>query len=112
MRKHFVWYNGDWVEYVPKRGQARGPILLRDTAGYRNVIDGKWVDGRTEHREFLKRNHVHEVGNEPVREQSYAPTYAEMKELRDDIGKAYNMISEGFKPDAPMTESEFKAIGE
>lgn len=113
MSRHYVWYKGDWVEYVPVRGQKRaGPIIIRDTGAYRNIIDGKMIDGRTEHREFLKRNGVHEVGNDPVRERPQAPSYAETKQLREDIGKAYNMVAEGYKPEPTMTESEFKAIGE
>jgi len=111
-RKHFYWDGSDWVEYVPKRGQKRGPILLSDTSGYRNVIDGAWVDGRAAHREFLKRNHVHEVGNAPIQAAKPQASYAETKELREDIGKAYNMLAEGYTPEPVMTQSEFEAIGE
>jgi hypothetical protein len=112
MRKHFVWHKGDWVEYVPVKGQKRGPILLRDTRGYHNVIDGKWIDGRAEHREFLRRNNVHEVGTEPISTKPAEPSYAEKKDLREDIGKAYNMISEGYQPEPAMSESAFRAIGD
>ncbi len=41
-----------------------------DIAPYRAVagdMAGKWVTSRREHREYLKRNRLVEVGNEPVR---------------------------------------------
>lgn len=39
-------------------------MVMGDIAPYRNVIDGKTISGRAQHREFLKRHDMVEVGNE------------------------------------------------
>lgn len=50
-------------EYV--RAQYRdGVQIMSDLAPYRNVIDGKVIAGRRQHREFLRTHGVVEVGNE------------------------------------------------
>lgn len=40
------------------------PMVVRDIEPYRNMIDGKMIGSRAEHREFLRRHNVVEVGNE------------------------------------------------
>jgi hypothetical protein len=54
----------DMVEKLEKRSALSAPMVMGDIKEYRNVIDGKPITSRSEHREFLKRNGVEEVGNE------------------------------------------------
>ena len=40
------------------------PMVVRDIEPYQNMIDGKMISSRAEHREFIRRNNVIEIGNE------------------------------------------------
>lgn len=58
-------------ELVPaehfQRPPRKGPFILGDIKPYRAVTGdraGKWITSRSEHREFLRRNNLEEVGNE------------------------------------------------
>lgn len=44
----------------------RAPYVLGELKPYRNVIDGKMISSRREHREFLKRNNVRECPDAPA----------------------------------------------
>ena len=35
---------------------------MRDLEPYQNIVDRKWITGRRQHREFLKRNNLVELG--------------------------------------------------
>jgi hypothetical protein len=57
------------IDFVPKseysRAQYRsGMHIISDIAPYKNMIDGKVVAGRRQHRDFLRAHGVVEVGNE------------------------------------------------
>lgn len=112
-RQHWRWdrRKQDWVDITEERAKRKAQtILVRDIAPYHNVIDWRLVDGRAEHRAFLKKHDVREVGNETIKPQNQEMSYAERKQLREDVGKAYNMVNNGYKPDRPMTETEFRNI--
>lgn len=65
MKKVWIQVNGKLIpkeQYVRER--AEGPMIMGDIEPYRNVVDGKMITSRSQHREFLKRNGLQEVGNE------------------------------------------------
>jgi len=51
---------------MPPRSNGRLQIIP-DLQPYKNVIDGKVIAGRRQHREFLQAHGVVEVGNEKPR---------------------------------------------
>ena len=54
-------------DYKPQeRSSLPRPTVIRDIQPYQNMIDGRMISSRSEHREFLKRNNVFEVGNESM----------------------------------------------
>ena len=60
MRKTFVMEKGELVEkktIMQKRVQ-----LMSDLEPYQNMVDRNWITGRRQHREFLKRNNLVELG--------------------------------------------------
>lgn len=68
MRKRWVQIDG---ELVPAenltRPARRGPFILGDIKPYQAVtgdMEGQWITSRSEHRAFLRRNGLEEVGNE------------------------------------------------
>lgn len=44
------------------------PMIAADIQPYRSMATGEMIQGRAEHREHLRKNHLIEVGNEPIRE--------------------------------------------
>jgi hypothetical protein len=40
------------------------PMVIRDLEPYKNMVDGRMITSRSEHRELLKRHNLFEVGNE------------------------------------------------
>ena len=69
-RQKYIW---DKVakDFVPadqfvRTGVDAGYNIMSDIEPYQNIIDGKPVGGRRQHREFLKRHGVEEVGNEKI----------------------------------------------
>lgn len=65
MRKRFVQINGELVEvalsYVP---EPRTPLVMKDIAPYKSMIDGREITSRSRHREHLRSHGCIEVGNE------------------------------------------------
>jgi hypothetical protein len=60
MKRTYVMREGKLVEKTSateKRLQ-----LMRDLEPYQNIVDRKWITGRRQHREFLKRNNLVELG--------------------------------------------------
>lgn len=60
----YVWDRdaGALVELVEApRGASVGPMIMRDTPGVKSPIDGKFVEGRADRREHMKRHGVREV---------------------------------------------------
>lgn len=76
------------------------PYAMPDIAPYRAVagdMKGKFISGRREHREFLKRNRLVEVGDEPVRPtKEFRKNVYRRGELARDIKEA---IAEHCVPD-------------
>lgn len=69
MRKSWVQIDG---KLVPKdeatfRSERKGPMVFGDIQPYQAVtgdMEGKWITSRSQHRSFLARNKLVEVGNE------------------------------------------------
>jgi hypothetical protein len=64
--------------------------IIPDIAPYRNIIDGKVVAGRRQHREFLKTHRVVEVGNEkpvPRPDNSHRVDMGIVTELKKAMGR-------------------------
>lgn len=75
--------------------QAVGLQIIKDIDPYKAVAvdiatdSAPAIGSRREHREFLKRNGYHEVGNEKIgrKTQTYTP-------VRDDLRRAVNEVKD------------------
>ena len=58
-------YLRDDYDHGEKRSETiSSPMIMRDLAPYQNMVDGRMITSRSEHRELLKRHNLIEVGNE------------------------------------------------
>lgn len=58
-------YLRDDYDHGEKRSETVScPMVMRDLAPYKNMVDGQMITSRSEHRELLKRHNLIEVGNE------------------------------------------------
>lgn len=73
MRKRYVQIKTpDGPKLVPRdeataRAERKGPYVFGDITPYQAVtgdMEGRWITSRSEHRAFLQRNQLVEVGNE------------------------------------------------
>lgn len=54
-----------WREDVGvQESELPRPMVVRDIEPYQNMVDGRMITSRAEHRELLKRHNLVEVGNE------------------------------------------------
>ena len=54
-----------WREDIEApRSDLPTPRIMRDIEPYQNMIDGRMITSRSEHRELLARNNCVEIGNE------------------------------------------------
>lgn len=57
------------------------PLVLRDKGAYHSPLDGTTVEGRTAHREHMKRHGVIEAGDMPMPvAREYVPDRAAIRE--------------------------------
>lgn len=64
---------------------VNAPFVMEDIKPYKNMVDGKMITSRSQHREFLKANRLVEVGNEiKAHTQKQAPR-VDREQLRRDI---------------------------
>jgi hypothetical protein len=72
-------YEGEELVYLrddyqaPKESDLGRPMVIRDIDPYQNMIDGRMISSRSEHRELLKRHNCVEVGNEKMETKIVAP---------------------------------------
>ena len=64
---------------APERSDLPTPMILRDIEPYQNMIDGKMISSRSEHRELLNRHNCIEIGNEKM-ETRVAPAQSSRRE--------------------------------
>ena len=81
----------------PERSDLPRPMLIRDIEPYQNMIDGKMISSRSQHREFLRRNNCIEVGNEKMETKIPKPDPLERrkflhKQLADVGDKECNAV--------------------
>lgn len=58
---------------APKESELARPMVIRDIEPYQNMIDGRMIKSRSEHRELLKRHNCIEIGNEKMQTKIVAP---------------------------------------
>ena len=49
---------------APERSDLPTPMILRDIEPYQNMVNGKMINSRSEHRAFLREHNLTEIGNE------------------------------------------------
>lgn len=104
-------------EAMKSRSEHPAPMVMGDIQPYRNTIDGKPVGGRAQHREFLKRHNVIEVGNE--RKAAMGTTVAvnkddiarDIKETMEQLRAGYVNPDEGVLPAGAEPEMEPVVVG-
>ena len=88
MRKRWIQINGELIPADQVTYERESKVhIVGDIEPYKAVtgdMEGKWIRSRKEHREFLRRNNLVEVGNE----------------------KAYFTRHGGMTPDNPNLRSE------
>lgn len=63
-RGECTWLRDDYDQGEKRSETVSCPVVIRDIEPYRNMIDGKMITSRREHRELLKRHNCVEIGNE------------------------------------------------
>jgi hypothetical protein len=88
----------DYLRAVKNASKARSempcPMIMRDLAPYKNMLDGSIIDGRAAHRKFLKDNNLMELGNEKpiphaVKKPSKNDICADIKESIEQVKAGY-----------------------
>lgn len=68
MRKRWIQVNGELIPADKYTAKSEGKLhIIPDIEPYKAVtgdMAGKWITSRKQHRDFLKRNDLVEVGNE------------------------------------------------
>lgn len=68
MKKTYVYdrKTGRMVEKTSMYAQRKGPYVIGDIQPYQAAGPeyGKWITSRSQHREYLRRHNLLEVGNE------------------------------------------------
>lgn len=96
----------EWLEVQRDRMRSRSknidfPMIMRDIEPYENVIDGKTISSRSEHREFLKRHGVEEAGDLPL--ESFLDKPDPTEDVEKDVIQAYQDYEQGKRPE-PVQE--------
>ena len=84
----YVWKDGAWRDpdgnamEVPDR--LAMPMIQSDIAGYQSMASGKWIDGRSDQREDLKRTGCR------VLEPDEGPKYCRTKKWAKRLGLEWN----------------------
>ena len=97
-----IWLRDDYD--TPNRSEIiSSPMIIRDIEPYKNMIDGKMITSRREHRELLKRHNCIEIGNEKMEAPKMTPPDRESrrkvlhKQLGDMSDKQANKILKQLK---------------
>lgn len=85
-------YEGGELVYLrddyepPKESELGRPMVIRDIEPYQNMINGQMISSRSEHREFLRRHNVVEVGNEKMTTKVVAPESNRRETISKQLG--------------------------
>ena len=64
-RQRFIGIpGGGWIPAEEYEPTPQAHHIMPDIKPYRNMVDGTEISGRSQHREFLKRNGLIEIGND------------------------------------------------
>jgi hypothetical protein len=74
-----VWLREDYEP--PNASELPRPMVIRDIEPYQNMIDGKTISSRSEHRDFLRRHNCIEVGNEKMESRPLSPPKVDRKRV-------------------------------
>lgn len=98
-RKRWVYIDGEAIEvsadYAP---EPKGPLVFGDLPSYQSPVTGKWVDGRVQRREDLKRtgSRPYEGLEQEKKEVARQQRYAEQKldaSLTKSVSEAFYQMS-------------------
>jgi hypothetical protein len=92
MRKRYIQdrFSGEMIdadEYV--RHDPDAPLVMKDIAPYKSMIDGSEITSRSKHREHLRQHDCIEVGNEVKHLKPYG-NYEAPKGLKDTLIRLAN----------------------
>jgi hypothetical protein len=62
--EELVWLRENYEP--PNASELAKPMIIRDIEPYQNMIDGKMITSRSEHRDLLRAHGCVEVGNEKM----------------------------------------------
>ena len=85
-------YENDELVYLrddyepPKQSDLGRPMVIRDIEPYQNMIDGRMISSRSEHRELLRRHNCVEVGNEKMETKIVAPKTNRRENITKQLG--------------------------
>jgi len=75
------------IDHAPK--EKIGVVFVPDIQPYQNMLNGEWITGRRQHKEFLKQHNYIEVGNEKI-----MPKKPErLPDVRHDMLRVYEQLS-------------------
>ena len=77
------WPSECMGHYRRKDETKIGLQIIKDIEPYKNVVDGKVIGGRKEHRDFLRSRGMVEIGNDVVTKR-----HEEAPGLREDIRRS------------------------
>lgn len=80
---------------VPMVQQLCAAYVTPDIAPYKAVAGdkaGKYITSRREHREFLKRNRLTEIGNEQPKDTRVMRKTTSKKEIRAELGRTVHEV--------------------
>lgn len=87
-RGKFVW-DTEYKKFIPYEEYIRpvvneSTMVIGDLQPYKSMVDGKMIEGRKQHREMLKRNHLIEIGNETKHLKPYGQ-YEKVPGLKEKL---------------------------
>lgn len=75
-------------DYAPSaaRSELPAPQIMRDIEPYRNMIDGRMISSRSEHRDLLRAHNCVEVGNETMKSVPVKPKTTRRELIARQLG--------------------------
>ena len=86
MKQYWNKTTEQWQDTPPPRPAKSGLHVIPDIEPYQ-AVTGDVIDGRRQHREFLRRNGYIEVGNERI-ERKRTPMPSAENAIREAMAKA------------------------
>ncbi|KPL28561.1 MAG: hypothetical protein AMJ72_02805 [Acidithiobacillales bacterium SM1_46] len=77
--EELVWLREDYKP--PNASDLAKPMVIRDIEPYKNMIDGRMISSRSEHRELLRRHNCVEIGNEKMETKPIVPKKVDRRQV-------------------------------